>query len=55
MLEASITQWMIQGRIFKRILDCFRGLMKMTDQICLIFLNPLALQREEATLVDIPI
>ena len=53
MLEASITQWMTQGRISKRILDCFRELIKMIDQICLIFLNPLVLQREGATLVDI--
>ena len=33
--KASITQWLTQGRMSKRILDCFREQMETIDQICL--------------------
>ena len=34
MLKASITQWLTQGRISKRVIDCFCELMETIDQIC---------------------
>ena len=35
MLKVLITQWLTQGRISKRILDCFCELMETIDQIYL--------------------
>ena len=35
MLKVAVTQWLTQGKVSKRTLDCFRELMETIDQICL--------------------